>query len=60
MWRKWKSYKNLKEKLNAITVLIYNSRNRLAKRVTVKGYYNCGTMSECPTSEEKTDMIVSV
>lgn len=43
--------------MDAITVLVYNSRNsnRPAKRVTVKGYYNCGIMGECPTSEEKTD-----
>jgi len=44
--------------MNAITVIVYNSRNdnRPAKRVTVKGYYGGGFFgSEVPTSEGKTD-----
>ena len=43
--------------MNAITILVYNSRNnnRPAKRVNVYGYYNGGIIGNCPTSKEQTD-----
>jgi hypothetical protein len=63
MWWKWKSYKNLKKnKLDTITVLIYNSRagNRPTKRVTVKGYYNYGIMREVWHLKKKQMLVMGV